>query len=454
MSKYRLRWITIILPVIFLNFVLGISGVLFGGGYTIPEYIFLGVVITSGSIVFSSWVFRYVNQRENEIKLRAEQLESLNAASLALTTELEIGVVLQKVVDLSRQLVKSRYGALGVLSDDEAYFEQFVSSGIPEEHLKHLRHPPGTSGIFGALIEDGNSIRINDIPADERAIGFPPNHPEMKTLLGVAINSKGKVIGDLYLADKISPEHPSQVIEFDDNDQRVLEMFATQAAIAIENATLYRLSQDLVLLRERERFGMDLHDGIIQSICAVGLMLEDIQRKTVKDPEKSSNRISKAVSGLNDVISDLRSYILDLRPQKFQGKNLVEGLEELAKELRANTLISVNVDADRYISSWISPEQTVEILHVAQEALTNVRKHARATAVEIFLQTEDDTTMLTIEDNGRSISRVEQEQSEGNGLHNMRERASSLNGSVTIEPKLEGGTKVCLTVPQYPEIFS
>ncbi|MCH7663900.1 MAG: GAF domain-containing sensor histidine kinase [Chloroflexi bacterium] len=447
MSKNRLRWITVILPAIFLISVLGIAGVLFDSGHTIAEYVFSGVVITIGAIGFSLWVFRYVNQREHEIQLRAAQLESLNAASLALTTELEIGVVLQKVVDLSRQLVKSRYGALGVLSEDEEYFEQFVSSGIPEEQLRYLKQPPGNRGIFRLLIKGGSSIRVNDINNHEEAVGFPSNHPEMTTLLGVPIISKGKVIGALYLADKISNDHPSRAMEFDANDQRILEMFATQAAIAIENAKLYRLSQDLVLLSERERFGMDLHDGIIQSIYAVGLMLEDVQRNVVNDPEKSSDRISEAVNGLNDVINDLRNYIMDLRPQRFQGKNLVEGLEELAKELRANTLINVIVNAGGYSSQWISPDQTVEILHVAQEALTNVRKHARATSVEIWLRTEDSLTTLSIKDNGRSFSHSEQNQSKGNGLHNMRERANLLNGEVKIEPRAEGGTKVHLTVP-------
>jgi signal transduction histidine kinase len=269
----------------------------------------------------------------------------------------------------------------------------------------------------------------------------------MKTLLGVPIKSKGRVIGDLYLADKISPVDQSIGVDFTDNDELILEMFATQAAIAIDNAKLYRQSQDLILLRERERFGMDLHDGIIQSIYAVGLMLEDIQRKMVSQPEKSGSRISDAITGLNEVIRDLRNYILDLRPQKFQGKNLVEGLEELAKELRANTLISVNLYADNINPGIFSPEQTVEILHVAQEALTNIHRHARATLVEIRLQTYEDQAELRIEDNGRTISEFDLTQSDGNGLRNMRERAIMLNGEIKIEPNLGKGTRVLLLLP-------
>lgn len=447
MSRNTLRWITVILPVIFWMTILTFSGFLFGERHDILEIIFSGVVVTISSTIFSLWIFRYIVQRENEIELRANQLESLNAASLALTSELEISSVLQKVVDLSRQLVKSRYGALGVLSEDDKYFEQFVSSGIPSSQLDFLKQPPGTQGLFHGLVQDGNALRLSNISNHEQSEGFPAHHPEMTTLLGVPIMSKGRVIGDLYLADKISSEDQSISVDFDDNDQQILEMFATQAAIAIENAKLYRQSQDLVLLRERERFGMDLHDGIIQSIYAVGLMLEDIQRRVVNEPEKSSSRISEAITGLNDVISDLRNYILDLRPQRFQGKNLVEGLEELAKELRANTLISVNLFAENIDPALFSLQQTVEILHIAQEALTNIRKHARASIVQIRLETNENQVIVRIEDNGRTIRDADVNSAEGNGIHNMRERTNALEGMIAIEPRSGGGTRVLLTVP-------
>jgi signal transduction histidine kinase len=447
MSKNTLRWITIILPAVFWISLFTFSGFLFGEQHTLPEIVFSGIIVTIGSTIFSRWIFRYIVQRENEIELRANQLESLNAASLALTTELEIGIVLQKVVDLSRQLVKSRYGALGVLSEDNEYFEQFVSSGIPEDRLRFLKQPPGLGGLFHVLVKEGSSLRLSNIGKHEQSMGFPSNHPAMKTLLGVPIISKGRVIGDLYLADKISSVDDSIILEFDDNDQSILEMFATQAAIAIENAKLYRQSQDLVLLRERERFGMDLHDGIIQSIYAVGLMLEDIQRKVVIEPKKSGGRISSAINGLNDVIRDLRNYILDLRPQRFQGKNLIEGLEELAKELRANTLITVNLETGSVNPKSFSLEQTVEILHIAQEALTNIRRHARATQVEVRLVIEENQTKVWVNDNGRTISKMDIEQSEGNGVRNMRERANALEGELRIEPRPRGGTSVLLIVP-------
>ena len=251
------------------------------------------------------------------------------------------------------------------------------------------------------------------------------------------------------MADKLSANN--DIVEgstaYTGDDKKVLEMFATQAAIAIENARLYRQIQQLAILEERQRFGMDLHDGVIQSIYAVGLMLEDIQRRIKVDPENSIEGISTAIRSLNTAISDIRNYILDLRPQHFKGRDVLQGVEELARALRANTFMNVHVNVKDVDSRRLNPEQTVGILHIAQEALANVQKHAHATDVDILLRFEERELILEILDNGVSIEPSALQISKGNGLKNMRERTSSLGGRIEIAPREVGGTKVILTAP-------
>ncbi|MDH5507021.1 MAG: GAF domain-containing sensor histidine kinase [Anaerolineae bacterium] len=457
MDKRVLRWLSIILPIGFWLMVILLSGKLFGEKHTPIENAFSLSMVSVGAIAFSTWVFRYIDRREADIKRRATQLAALNSAALALTTELDLGVVLQKVVDISRELVNARYGALGVLSEGEDYFEQFISSGISSDHRATIGPPPVGKGILGMLIKEGRPLRVDSLDKHDRQTGFPPNHPIMKSLIGVPIVSKGKVIGDLYLSDKIAQENVEQpnnqkIISFEDQDQQVLEMFAVQAAIAIENAKLYRQVQELVVLRERERFGMDLHDGIIQSIYAIGLMLDDTQRRMANDTETSSERIVQAIHGLNDVISDIRNYILDLRPQRFQGRDLIQGIQELARAFKANTFMSVNLNLDGVDPEKTNPQQTVEILHIAQEALNNIRKHARASSVDIGLVEQDGMLSLRIEDNGVSIDLEKAEQSKGDGLRNMRERAVALGGNILVENRKQGGTRVLLDVPLVEEL--
>lgn len=449
MSTRVLKWLAIVLPIAFWLFVLLLRTVLFSEQRTPQGDVFAVIMLGLGAVLFSTWVFRIIANRETEIRHRSEQLTALHSAALALTTELDLGTVLQKVVDLARGLVNARYAALGVLDEKGESIAQFITSGISTAQRAQIGDPPRGRGLLGVLIKEGKPIRISEIARDLRAVGFPPNHPPMHSLLGVPIQSKGKIIGDLYMTDKIADtSHKGLRYEtFTEQDQQVLEMFATQAAIAIENAQLYRQTQQLAILKERERFGMDLHDGIIQSVYAVGLMLEDSQHRLDSEPQEVKARITRAIHDLNDVIRDIRNYILDLRPQRFQGRDLKRGLEELARGLRANTFLNVNLHVDEVDLSVLSAEQTVETLHIVQEALTNVRKHARASNVDIALTSVDSYLVLKIKDDGIGVDAERGQEAKGHGLQNMRERTTALHGEIRIERNEGRGTSVTLRVP-------
>ncbi len=309
--------------------------------------------------------------------------------------------------------------------------------------------PPRGLGLLGELANADGPVRSSNILTDDRAVGFPENHPPMTTFLGVPIKLKDRVIGNIYLTDKKGaiPADLSRTVDFTDEDEYLLKMFATQAAIAIENAQLYRKTQQLAVLQERERFGMDLHDGIIQSVYAIGLMLEDTQLRMKTDPEVVDERIKRTIFGLNELIRDIRNYILDLRPQRFQGKDLKRGLEELTRDLQANTFLNVVLGVDGFDVSPLSPEETVEILHIVQEALTNIRKHARAANVEVSLGVEGGDLRLIIMDDGVGIPEPYGAFRIGNGLRNMRERTSVLSGEIDFQPRTPKGTTVSLRIP-------
>lgn len=445
LSTRALRWLAIIIPLVFWAGVLALRAILFPETRNLLATIYELVAIGIGATLFSFAIFQVVQEREEEIQRRSLQLAALHDAAIALTTELELQTVLQKVVDLAHDLVGARYGALGVLQPDGRYIEQFITAGITPEERAEMGALPRGHGLLGVLIREGTPLRIPNIDKDNRSVGFPPNHPPMHSLLGVPIRFKGRVIGDLYMTDKIGADGLQTV--FTAQDQEVLEMFATQAAIAIENAQLYRQKQQLAILEERDRFGMDLHDGIIQSIYAIGLQLEDAESRIHAEPNQAASRTHQAILGLNDVIRDIRNYILDLRPQRFQGRDLKRGLEELTRDLRANTFLNVSLTADTLESNLLSPEQTVEILHVVQEAVSNVRKHARASQVELDLVRDADAIILTIEDNGVGIENVRPNPNGGNGLPNMRERARAAHGELMIVRGAERGTRVELRIP-------
>jgi signal transduction histidine kinase len=447
MNTYKLKYTAILLSVLF------IGAVLFGFAAINPTTSWAQIwpvfgILILGAVLFNVWLFRLIEQREDEVHQRSEQLAALHKAALTLTKEIDLATVLQSVVDEARTLVKAQYGALGVLEQESNYIDQFIVSGITPQQRALLGSPPRGHGLLGALITTGESIRVPNISEDPRSVGFPPNHPPMQSLLGVPISFQGEILGDLYLTDKLTPT--GNVTAFSEQDQQLLEMFATQAAVAIKNAQFHRQSQQLTLLQERDRFGMDLHDGVIQSMYGIGLMLEEAQNRFETEAEGGKDLISQAIEGLRRTIHDIRNYIMDLRPQRFQGRDLREGLAELARELRAHSFLSVDIQVETEDLMRLSPEQTVEILHITREALTNVRKHARASQVDIYATSRPDAILLTIADNGIGLDPDRMTTNAGHGLHNMQERAQALGGKFLFTRIESGGMRIQLEVPFIP----
>src|SRR3954469_18182718 len=152
---------------------------------------------------------------------------------MALTSELSLDAVLQKLVESAAGLAGAQYAALGVLDPSGAQLERFVTTGIDDETRAEIGALPRGRGILGALIRDPNALRLHDIADDERSVGFPPNHPPMHTFLGVPVQLRGVAFGNLYLTEKAGGD------DFDEDDEELTRLLATQAAVAIENARLY-----------------------------------------------------------------------------------------------------------------------------------------------------------------------------------------------------------------------
>jgi signal transduction histidine kinase len=162
-----------------------------------------------------------------------ERLRAVLDAAIAVTSELSLDAVLQRIVEAAARLTGARYAALGVIDQSGTALENFVTTGIDDETRARIGDLPRGRGILGVLIRDATPLRLADIAHDDRSVGFPPNHPPMKTFLGVPIRLRGVAYGNLYLTEKADGE------EFTDDDQELVALLAAQAAVAIENARLY-----------------------------------------------------------------------------------------------------------------------------------------------------------------------------------------------------------------------
>ncbi|MEX2162145.1 MAG: GAF domain-containing sensor histidine kinase [Anaerolineales bacterium] len=449
MTTRRLKWMSVVLPVLYMAGVLYARFNLVPAGRELEGNLYAALAVALGAIVFSIAFFAIIEKREEETRQLNLHLEALHQAALALTTELDLQAVLQKVVNISRELLNAKYGALGVADPETNRIRQFIASGVTEEERARIGAPPQGHGLLGVLSPGGKTLIVNDIQKDPRSAGFPPNHPPMKSLLGVPIKSKGAIFGNLYVADKYEPtDEGEQLLNFDMTDCLLLEKFATQAAIAIENAQLYRKTQELAVMQERERFGMALHDGIMQQVYATGLSLQEASRLTQEKPEDAELRINRSIQDLSQVLRDLRNYILGLRTGRYHGQDLASSLAQMARELHANTLLNVRFSPPPKVTVLgLSAEQTDEMVYVVQEALNNIRKHAYARNVDIALKRVEDQVHLTIDDDGVGFDMQDRADAGGNGLRNMRERAQALGAQIRIWSQKGKGTHIDFGVP-------
>src|SRR3954451_18792991 len=143
-------------------------------------------------------------------------------AGLTLSPELDLAAVLQRIVELACDIPGARYGALGVLGEDRR-IERFITKGISDEDRAAIGDPPTGHGILGLLIELGTPLRLPDLTKDPRSVGFPANHPPMRSLLGAPVRALGRVFGNIYLTDTQNGD------EFTDHDEAALVVLATQA---------------------------------------------------------------------------------------------------------------------------------------------------------------------------------------------------------------------------------
>jgi signal transduction histidine kinase len=201
-------------------------------------------------------------------------------------------------------------------------------------------------------------------------------------------------------------------------------------------------------LEERERIGMDLHDGIIQSIYGVGLALEYARMAIDEDPNLARSKISQSIDALNDAIRDLRAYILDLNPRQLHSdETLKQGLQRLLAEFRANTLAEANLITSDEELTKLPREHALALFHICQEALANVAKHAQARRAEVHLWATDERALLEVTDNGIGFDIRKKDATLGHGLSNMGHRARKVGGDVEISSRPMGGTTVLAWVP-------
>jgi signal transduction histidine kinase len=339
--------------------------------------------------------------------------------------------MLKRIVESAVDLVDATYGALGVLDDSGTRLAQFITVGIDDEMHRTIGNLPEGHGILGLLIVDAEPLRLPDLTEHPDSYGFPPNHPPMRSFLGVPIRVRGQVFGNLYLTDKRSAE------VFSDVDEELAVGLAAAAGVAIENTRLHTKLHDLALVEDRERIARDLHDVVIQRLFATGLSLQGSVRLVQSDPTAAAARIESAVDDLDLTVKHIRTAIFGLEARRAGADGLRDVILAQVRESAGPLGFEPRVLLDGPLDTGLSDHLGAELLATLREALSNVARHAKASQVEVEVVVGEDVRLRVVDD---GVGPPADDSPRGNGLRNMRARASNLGGSLELRPGHPTGT--------------
>ena len=378
-------------------------------------------------------------------EVAAEVLAALSGAVRAVTLGSSLDRVLHQLASSARELVGARYAAVGIPEPEGDEFARFVTVGMSDELVARLGPLPRTHGLLDAMLADPSPYRTDDITRDPRFRGWwPPDHPDMRSFLGVPIVSAGDIIGAFYLTDKEGAPG------FTAGDEAAVVLLASHAAIAVDQARLFEDSRELALVGERARLARELHDAMSQSLFSLQLAAETASRQLADDPEAAAAQLGVVRSLAARLATELRTTVDGLRPAELERDGLVATLRaQLTVAARAH---GVPVDLSVGELPDLAADVEHQVLRIAQEAVANALRHAGAGRVAVALGRVESVTPPTVRlrvvDDGRGFDpEARAVRSRRLGLTSMHERAASLGGSLGIESAPGRGTTVELRFP-------
>lgn len=412
----RLRVLTVALPVAFIAavevslYALTTEGV-------IPEpaqHVLATVILSAGVIPLSFYVFSAFVRLRDELAERARRLQALHSTSLAVTKEPQSPRLGELIVE----------GAREVLPADRMILQLFP----PQRAAVVLPHGAALSDWEGELIE---SVRLGGRKLRAR-------HGDCSALV-VPINRGEQVVGALT-AVRSAPG------EFDAEDEVILDMFAVAAASGLENARRLQEAHLLATVEERERIARDLHDDLGQLLGFLSTKVQAVRELVARG---RSNQAAEELAGLERSIRSLgtqvREAILGLRAQARPERPLGEVLQEYAADFGALAGVEVAFDGSPEAGRRLAPPRQYQLFRIAQEALSNARRHAKARRVTVRVAEAADQLELWVADDGAGFQ--PEAVTQGFGLKTMDERARNVGGTLRVESTPGVGTTVWVRVP-------
>lgn len=408
-------------------------------------------------LAYFTRAFGNVTQLLSELRLTQHRLGYLGMIyqmGQAMSSTFELRKLLEGAMQVTSRVTHAEAASL-MLVDEERRELIFKFAHTAQEDVLRKQRISMDTGVAGWVATHSQPVIVNDVRQDPRFNPQVDAHTGFVTrsIACVPLQTKGRTIGVLEALNKNSAEG------FNEDDIQMMLTLAAQAAIAIENAKLYqslREERDKILEAQetvRRELARRLHDGTIQLLAAIDMNIEYVERLLQFNPEGVAAELQELHRMTRQATSQARQVLFELRPVILESQGLVSTLEAYVEQMKVNEPFAVHLQAE-VEDQDVRPRAGSTIFSIMQEAISNIKKHAKAQNVWITLEAESEDLVVSIRDDGRGfdLEAVQQDYaSRGSlGLLNMRERAELLEGTLTItsgEETFGGGTIVTLRVP-------
>ena len=384
-------------------------------------------------------------------RLRARELRILNAVAEALNSATDVRQALERTLALAADLFGLRTGWVWLLDADTGRFYSGAVRNLPP----YLQEPVHMTGEPCWCIEAFLAGRLTPKNIDVLQCsrlrrpnpGVPGGGPDedptegLRSHASIPLYFQGKPLGILNLAG------PTQRAALTDDELRLLSTIGYQVGIAVERGRLAQEGTRLARAEERARIAREIHDTLAQGLTGIALHIEGAMNHLETDPGRARERLGRALAMSRESLEEARRSAQNLRAAPLESKPLGEALGALARRFTSETGIRVPVRlaGDRALPLAVE----AELFRIAQEALANVRRHARATGASLLLGADSETVRLVVKDNGVGFQTGAA--GGGNGIPGMRERARLLGGGLRITSRPGRGTTLTAWAPLTPE---
>ncbi|MBI2849078.1 MAG: GAF domain-containing protein [Chloroflexi bacterium] len=440
----RLWWLTVLVPAFSIAF-LDYAKDLFLGDFLPPEIrsglIFFAVLV--GASFFSYVVFGLFDTMQREILRRNEELATLNLVGAAVSQSLDLDEILHRALEKVMEVTRADAGEIWFL--DEAREEVVLKAhrGLYPDVFKEITRFRLGEGFPGRVAQTGETIVINDLP---EAAGFQRKgvlQRGFRSFAGIPLKSRNKVFGVMGMAAMSDSRFPPTEVS-------LLTSIGNQIGMAIENAKASDQMQHLAILEERDRIAREMHDSFAQTLAYLNLEARSIEDLLAADQiSQAQGEVRQMRKAVKEAYSDVREAIFSLKTAITPKLSLIPTLREYLLEFSLHSRLRTHLQMSDGKELKFSPTVEIQLLRIVQEALTNVRKHAKATQAWVTVEEEKDQVCITVHDNGKGFDpdAFEQDGRSHYGLAIMRERAESVGARLDIQSQAGQGASVIIELP-------